>query len=402
MKYDSRKLNVNKTSNMNKFSTLSNFTLQVAVIFIAWYFVSSASSIVNKITLQNYPYPMTVALVSLCYVELCSVPVLRLWHIKQPSISNYYLIYYIIPISFGKVIAVVSAYVSVWKVSVSYVQTVKATMPLFAVFSARIVLKERQTKHVYLSLIPIIIGVAIATFTELSFDLGGLLSALLSTGIYSVLNVFVKKVLEGTDIHPLYLLALNSRIAAILLFPVWCFRDGLLLWRGVELTKNQPSPHEPNFVVFLLLSGVLSFLQNLCAFILIHRLSALSYAVANAAKRITVISASLLTLHNPVTPANIFGMFLSIFGVFLYNRAKQREKEYRGLPKSQTDLTISDTSSVFLNGSAIYNDGFTGQLSSVDLIQMICWFPKFFLRWAVVAIFVAILICLFAGHPDIR
>uniref|UniRef100_A0AAF5Q4W8 Sugar phosphate transporter domain-containing protein n=1 Tax=Wuchereria bancrofti TaxID=6293 RepID=A0AAF5Q4W8_WUCBA len=221
---------------MNKFSTLSNFTLQVAVIFIAWYFVSSASSIVNKITLQNYPYPMTVALVSLCYVELCSVPVLRLWHIKQPSISNYYLIYYIIPISFGKVIAVVSAYVSVWKVSVSYVQTVKATMPLFAVFSARIVLKERQTKHVYLSLIPIIIGVAIATFTELSFDLGGLLSALLSTGIYSVLNVFVKKVLEGTDIHPLYLLALNSRIAAILLFPVWCFRDGLLLWRGVELT----------------------------------------------------------------------------------------------------------------------------------------------------------------------
>lgn len=67
-------------------------------------------------------------------------------------------------------------------------------MPLFAVFSARVVLKERQSKHVYLSLIPIVIGVAIATFTELSFDLGGLLSALLSTGIYSVLNVFVKKV----------------------------------------------------------------------------------------------------------------------------------------------------------------------------------------------------------------
>ncbi|EJD74095.1 hypothetical protein LOAG_18541 [Loa loa] len=387
---------------MDKISTLNNFTLQVAVIFIAWYFVSSASSIVNKITLQNYPYPVTVALVSLCYVELCSVPVLRLWRIKQPSISNYYLIYYIIPISFGKVIAVVSAYVSVWRVSVSYVQTVKATMPLFAVFCARIVLKERQTKRVYLSLIPIIIGVAIATFTELSFDLGGLLSALLSTGIYSVLNVFVKKVLEGADVHPLYLLALNSRIAAILLFPIWCFRDGLLLWRGVESIKNQPSPHEPNFVVFLLLSGVLSFLQNLCAFILIHRLSALSYAVANAAKRVTVISASLLTLRNPVTPANVFGMFLSIFGVFLYNRAKQREKEYRVLPKSQTDLTISDTSSIYLNGSVIYNDRLTPQLPSVDLVQMICCFPKLFLRWAVIVIFVTILICLFAGHPDIR
>uniref|UniRef100_A0A0R3RWC7 TPT domain-containing protein n=1 Tax=Elaeophora elaphi TaxID=1147741 RepID=A0A0R3RWC7_9BILA len=387
---------------MEKSCTSNTFTLQVAVTFIAWYFVSSASSIVNKITLQNYPYPMTVALASLCYVELCSIPVLRLWRIKQPSISTYYLIYYIVPISFGKVIAVVSAYVSVWRVSVSYVQTVKATMPLFAVFSARIVLKERQTKRIYLSLVPIIIGVAIATVTELSFDLGGLLSALLSTGIYSVLNVFVKKVLEGTNIHPLYLLALNSRIAAILLFPVWFLRDGLLLWRGVEITKNQPSPHEPNFVVFLFLSGVLSFLQNLCAFILIHRLSALSYAVANAAKRITVISASLLTFHNPVTPANVFGMFLSIFGVFLYNRAKQREKEFRVLPKSQTDLVISDTSSVFLNGSAVYNDRLSPELPSVDLVQMICCCPKFLLRWAVVVIFVAVLICLFAGHPDIR
>lgn len=67
-------------------------------------------------------------------------------------------------------------------------------MPLFVVFFARITLKERQTTHVYLSLIPIIMGVAIATLTELSFNFGGLLCALLSTGIYSVLNVFIKKV----------------------------------------------------------------------------------------------------------------------------------------------------------------------------------------------------------------
>ncbi|KAM3720007.1 Solute carrier family 35 member [Dirofilaria immitis] len=401
-KSDLEKISINEINNMNQFSVLNNFTLQVVVIFIAWYFISSASSIVNKITLQNYPYPVTVALVSLCYVELCSIPILRLWHIKQPSISNYYLLYYIIPISLGKVIAVVSAYVSVWKVSVSYVQTVKATMPLFAVFSARIVLRERQTKRVYLSLIPIIVGVTVATFTELSFDLGGLLSALLSTGVYSVLNVFVKKVLEGTDIHPLYLLSLNSRIAAILLFPIWCFRDGLQLWRGVESVKNQPSPHELNFVIFLMLSGILSFLQNLCAFILIHRLSALSYAVANAAKRITVISASLFTLRNPVTPTNIFGMLLSIFGVFLYNRAKQHEKKYRTLPKSQTDLTISDVSSVFLNGSAIYNDKLTSELPSFNFIEIICCCPKMLLRWAVVVIFIAILICLFIGHSDIQ
>ncbi|VDK29992.1 unnamed protein product [Gongylonema pulchrum] len=215
---------------------------------------------------------MTVALASLCSIDLYSTPVLHFWHIGHSGISNYYMLRYMVPISAGKVVAVVSAYISVWKVPVSYAQTVKATMPLFAVISARIVLNERQSKRVYLSLIPIITGVTIATFTEISFNVNGLLSALLSTGIYAVLN------------------------------------------------EGEPLPYEIWFLFYLLLSGLLAFLQNLCAFTLIHRLSALSYAVANATKRITVISASLLMLRNPVTVTNVFGMFLSIFGVYLYNR----------------------------------------------------------------------------------
>ncbi|VDO07443.1 unnamed protein product [Haemonchus placei] len=61
-----------------------------------------------------------------------------------------------------------------------------------------------------------------------------------------------------------------------------------------------PSP-DLWLLVLLAMTGVLSFLQNLCAFSLIHQLTALSYAVCNATKRITVIGSSLLTLHNPVT-----------------------------------------------------------------------------------------------------
>jgi drug/metabolite transporter (DMT)-like permease len=85
---------------------------------------------------------------------------------------------------------------------------------------------------------------------------------------------------------------------------------------------QEDTPNSPlaEFLLLLLLSGFLSFAQNLCAFTLIHKLTALSYAVSSATKRIAVICASLLALHNPVTPMNMFGMFLAIFGVFLYNR----------------------------------------------------------------------------------
>lgn len=71
---------------------------------------------------------------------------------------------------------------------------VKATMPLFAVICARVVLHERQTSLVYFSLLPIMAGVLIASLTELSFNMAGLISALLSTSTYALLNVFVKRV----------------------------------------------------------------------------------------------------------------------------------------------------------------------------------------------------------------
>ena len=98
--------------------------VRVMLLCAAWYLISSGNNVVGKTLLNEFPYPMTVTMVQLVSIAMCSSPVLRWMKVRRRSdISWSYYKRIIIPLALGKFLASVFSHVSIWRVPVSYAHT---------------------------------------------------------------------------------------------------------------------------------------------------------------------------------------------------------------------------------------------------------------------------------------
>ena len=245
---------------------------------------------------------------------------------KKPKVTKEAL-RSLLPISLGHMIGHVSTVVSLGAVAVSFTHVVKSMEPFVNVFGSAIFLNSIFPIPVYLSLLPVVSGVIIASVSEVSFTWLGFLSAMTSNFAFTARNIFSKLSMnqpKGENMDAPNLFAVLSVISTILLAPVALAIDGLKL-KGAWLKATTGATAvvtAPKLLLGLVISGLFFYLYQEVAFKALASIHPVSHAVANTVKRVVIIVTSVIVFRNPMSKANVVGSSIALLGVLLYSITK--------------------------------------------------------------------------------
>lgn len=194
---------------------------------------------------------------------------------------------------------------------------------MFTVFIYRTIYKIIHSTKVYSSLLVLTAGVMLVCATNLTFKWMGFLSALASTLIFVIQNIFSKRLFAESKLHihntpridKINLLFYSGTMAFILMLPIWYQSEG----------HRTISAGLPSFTVMVLLflNGLAYSTQAILAFSLLSQVSPITYSIASLVKRIFVITASIVYFGDRVTVVQGGGIGVTFVGLYLYHLAEK-------------------------------------------------------------------------------
>jgi len=267
-------------------------------------------------------------------------------------------------------VTVVLGNVSLRFIPVSFNQALGATTPAFTAILAAVMLNHRETGGVYLSLVPVIIGIVIASGAEPMFNIIGFAAALTATAGRALKSVLQGLMLSDSSekMDSLSLLLYMAPVAAAALVPITLFFEPTALANAIVLGRSS------GFWPLLFFNSFLAYFVNLTNFLVTKYTSALTLQVLGNAKGVVAVVVSVLCFRNPVTIYSTLGYCVTVGGIVMYSHAKKMSKKQEQLRKlamkhsSDLEQPKSPFRSSAENG-AMLTDGLTASQHQALLIK---------------------------------
>ena len=219
-------------------------------------------------------------------------------------------------------------------VTLTYV--VKACIPVFTVIICRFVYDQRFSTLIYISLIPICAGGAVATGTDLDFKLGGFAAALSSALSQTMMNISIKKVRASTGYSgPTAFLGM-AIVSTFLTVPLLVFSAMFILPEqrsSVEIVReslSQLSNGDRWPIILMVVAALAYHIEYALNFAFVSYVSAVAFSVSDIARRIAIIVTGAFLFNKQLNPMNWLGISVALSGVLWYSYLENQASKISG------------------------------------------------------------------------
>jgi drug/metabolite transporter (DMT)-like permease len=253
---------------------------------LLYFFCNLTLTIYNKFIMQitgfSFPWSLT-AIHTLCSGIGCYVSVYGFRAFQPAKLSDNENIV-MIAFSVLYTINIAVSNISLNMVSVPFHQVVRATTPVFTIIMNVLFLQKSYSTMMYVSLVPVIVGVALATLGDYNYSFMGFFLTLLGTFLAAVKTIVTNVVQVGKlKLHPLDLLLRMSPLAFIQCVVIASFSG-----EGDQVLNYYNTKFDSKVFFILLLNGVIAFALNVVSFTANKKTSALTMTVAANVKQVSL------------------------------------------------------------------------------------------------------------------
>ncbi|KAK4436451.1 UDP-xylose transporter 3 [Sesamum alatum] len=198
--------------------------------------------------------------------------------------------------------------------SVGFYQMTKLAIIPCTVLLETLFLSKTFSRNIKLSLAILLLGVGIATVTDLQLNILGSFLSLLAVVTTCVAQIMTNTIQKKYKISSTQLLYQSSLYQAVTLLISGPFLDRLLTNQNVFAFE-----YTPRVVVFIVLSCLISISVNFSTFLVIGKTSPVTYQVLGHLKTCLVLAFGYVLLRDPFSWRNIFGIMVALVGMILYS-----------------------------------------------------------------------------------
>lgn len=302
--------------------------LRVGFFFGLWYVLSIVYSVKNKQAHLLLALPNTIATAQLVVGAIMGG---LLWtsRLRTPPKLSLAAFRTLLPIGLFHAIGHLTGVYATAVGSVSFVQVVKSAGPVYAALISGLLLRQRVSARVWLSLLPIVGGVGLASAKELEFVWAAFLGAAASDVALALRNVLSKKSMDkpqAGNMTPANTFYLFTCLSCLFCVPL----SAALEWAGAAAAWSAATPTPAaaaGLIGLIVQSGLYFTLYSEVQFKALDSVHPVTHAVGNTMRRVVIMLVCIAFFQTPVSLLGGIGSAIAIVGSYLYAMAKTREQE---------------------------------------------------------------------------